>query len=202
MSPTAQADHDARHREKDEEKLRRDLLKHRALLLDTQRMNQSIQRCLLWSEALVKGGKKALEHNVHSTDLRLGGRVLSDDGHPEDVDDSLLHSDGETRDDEMEHDGEAAGEEIAGDYTPLETPNDLESIEPFLGLSPWGISRGNSHYPTDLDTSDNGKSAERDSGVGVDDTDGTVGIPGVEKTNPFEAEYLRPGPPLSVNTIS
>lgn len=78
LSPTAQADSDAKHRAEDEERLRLDLSRHRDLLLDTQRMNKSLQRCLTWTEDLIIHGKKALEYQVPS-DVKLGGRILTED---------------------------------------------------------------------------------------------------------------------------
>lgn len=50
-----------RQRAKDEARLRRDLRKHRELLLDTAKTNRSLQRCLTWTEDLVKHGRKALD---------------------------------------------------------------------------------------------------------------------------------------------
>ena len=53
-----------------------DLSKHQQLLVDSQMMNQSIRRCLGWTEELIKEGKKALEYQVRVSDVELGGRVL------------------------------------------------------------------------------------------------------------------------------
>lgn len=77
MSPDALADRDAGYRLKDEKRLQLDLSKHRELLIDSQKMNQSIKRCLDWSEELIKDAKKALSYEVKAGDVRLGGRVLS-----------------------------------------------------------------------------------------------------------------------------
>ena len=76
LSPGALADRDANYRIKDEKRLQLDLSKHRELLVDSQKMNQSLKRCLGWTEELIKEGKKALEYQVHVSDVRLGGRVL------------------------------------------------------------------------------------------------------------------------------
>lgn len=78
LSPGAQADKDALQRADDEERLRLDLTRHRELLLDTERMNKSLQRCLTWTEDLIQNGKKALEYQVPSN-IHTGGRILSDD---------------------------------------------------------------------------------------------------------------------------
>lgn len=84
LSPGTQAHKDAKQRAQDEERLRQDLSRHRELLLDTQRMNKSLQRCLTWTEDLIKHGRKALDYQVPSADVKLGGRILLAD---DDMDD-------------------------------------------------------------------------------------------------------------------
>jgi hypothetical protein len=79
LSPGAMAESDLRHRKKDEKRLQLDLSKHQQLLIDSQRMNQSLKRCLGWTEELIKEGKKALEYRVRVSDIELGGRVLAPD---------------------------------------------------------------------------------------------------------------------------
>lgn len=79
VSPDSLADHDARHRVKDEKRFFIDLAKHQELLADSQKINQSLKRCLGWTEELIKEGKKALEYSVHVNDVQLGGRVLTPD---------------------------------------------------------------------------------------------------------------------------
>lgn len=78
-SPAAQIEHDARRRAKDEKRLQIDLSKHQELLVDSQRMNQSLKRCLGWTEDLIAEGKKALNFQVETSDLELKGRVLTPD---------------------------------------------------------------------------------------------------------------------------
>ena len=46
------------------------------MLNDSQKMNQSLRRCLGWTEQLIKDGQKALEYKVNVSDVKLGGRVL------------------------------------------------------------------------------------------------------------------------------
>ncbi|RFU30898.1 hypothetical protein B7463_g5454, partial [Scytalidium lignicola] len=46
---------------------------------NSQRMNQSLKRCLSWTEELIKEGKKALSYSVRVSDIELGGRVLAPD---------------------------------------------------------------------------------------------------------------------------
>ncbi|KAL5115955.1 hypothetical protein ACEQ8H_006177 [Pleosporales sp. CAS-2024a] len=84
LSPSAQLERDQVHRFQDEKRLQLDLSKHRDLLLDSQRMNQSLKRCMNWTEQLIKDGQKALEYQVRPSDVKMGGRVLvaeDDDEH-------------------------------------------------------------------------------------------------------------------------
>jgi hypothetical protein len=92
LSPDAQATRDAAQRAEDESRLRLDLSRHRELLMDTQRMNQSLQRCLYWTEGLIKDGRKALDYQVVSSEVKLGGRILSGD----DVDEASQVDDAES----------------------------------------------------------------------------------------------------------
>lgn len=77
MSPDSLAEHDAKHRAHDERRVLIDLARHQELLVDSQKMNQSLKRCLGWTEELIKEGRKALEYSVHVHDIELGGRVLA-----------------------------------------------------------------------------------------------------------------------------
>ena len=79
LSPGAMAESDLRHRMKDEKRLQLDLSKHQQLLIDSQKMNQSLKRCLGWTEELINEGRKALEYHVRVSDVELGGRVLAPD---------------------------------------------------------------------------------------------------------------------------
>lgn len=76
LSPDAMAESDLRHRQKDEQRLQLDLSKHQQLLVDSQKMNESLKRCLGWTEELISEGKKALAYRVRVCDVALGGRVL------------------------------------------------------------------------------------------------------------------------------
>ena len=75
-SSSALAVRRAQQRAKDEARLQADLQKHHELLADSQRMNQSIKRCLGWTEDLLEAGRKALAVRVHPGDVQLSGRVL------------------------------------------------------------------------------------------------------------------------------
>ncbi|KAL3469421.1 hypothetical protein BJX99DRAFT_241327 [Aspergillus californicus] len=72
-------DDDGQQTARDEKRFFTDLAKHQDLLADSQKMNQSLKRCLGWTEELIKEAKKALEYNVQVSDIQLGGRVLSPD---------------------------------------------------------------------------------------------------------------------------
>lgn len=85
LSASALAEKDAKHRPRDEERLQLDLSKHKQMLVDSQTINQSIRKCLAWSEELIKDGKKALEYKVKLSDVKLGGRVLRPMDEEEDV---------------------------------------------------------------------------------------------------------------------
>lgn len=64
-------------RKRDERRLQLDLTKHQELLIDSQKMNQSLKRCLDWTQVLIKEGQKALEYHVRVSDVEVGGRVLA-----------------------------------------------------------------------------------------------------------------------------
>jgi hypothetical protein len=85
LSPSFRAHDDARHRAKDEKRLMLDLSKHQQLLIDSQKMSQSIKKCLAWTEDLISEGNKALQYQVKVSDVKLGGRVLSRDDEEDEV---------------------------------------------------------------------------------------------------------------------
>lgn len=72
-------DNYSRRRARDEKRLLLDLSKHQQLLVDSQKMNQSIKRCLGWTEALITEGQRALDYQVKVSDVEIGGRVLTPD---------------------------------------------------------------------------------------------------------------------------
>lgn len=76
-SPGSRALRNARQRRRDEQRLQLDLSRHQQLLVDSQRMNQSLRRCLGWTEELIKEGRRALEYKVRVSEVELGGRVLA-----------------------------------------------------------------------------------------------------------------------------
>ncbi|KAL6876509.1 hypothetical protein J3F83DRAFT_759035 [Trichoderma novae-zelandiae] len=67
-----------KRRKRDERRLQLDLTKHQELLVDSQKMNQSLKKCLDWTEVLIKEGQKALAYRVRITDVdAMPGRVLA-----------------------------------------------------------------------------------------------------------------------------
>ncbi|KJR84984.1 uncharacterized protein SPSK_08397 [Sporothrix schenckii 1099-18] len=79
-------------RRRDERRLQLDMAQHRQLLVDSQKINQSIKRCMNWTEALIQEGQKALTFQVRVSEVQLGGRVLAAD-EVEERDNSSAHPD-------------------------------------------------------------------------------------------------------------
>lgn len=79
MSPSALAERDAKYQFQDQKRLQLDLAKHKDILIDSQKMNQSLKRCLTVTEDMIKAGKKQLEYRIHVSDVKLGGRILDPD---------------------------------------------------------------------------------------------------------------------------
>ena len=76
-SPTSRA---ARTRFQDPTQIKIDLTAHRNLLLDGQKLNQSIARCITQSESLITSAKTALAYQARApTPENIGGRVLTPD---------------------------------------------------------------------------------------------------------------------------
>lgn len=72
--------HTARLRVSDSKRLHLEFSRHRTLLIDSQKLNESLKRCLSRTEDLIADGKKALAYRVdiHAAEKR-GGRVLLPD---------------------------------------------------------------------------------------------------------------------------
>ncbi|KAG6120296.1 hypothetical protein E4U14_003781 [Claviceps sp. LM454 group G7] len=96
-------------RRRDEKRLQLDLTKHQELLVDSQKMNQSLKRCLDFTEALIKEGQKALEYKVRVSDIKLGGRILAPPD--EDEEDVSFMVDEESREEERGGEGDAGEED-------------------------------------------------------------------------------------------
>ncbi|KAG7005685.1 hypothetical protein G7Y79_00018g044920 [Physcia stellaris] len=54
---------------KDTKRLNLDLSRHRALLVDSQKLNQTIKRCLDTTESLISDGKKALDYRIDVSEI-------------------------------------------------------------------------------------------------------------------------------------
>ena len=123
LSASVLAARDAKHSKRDEERLKLDLSKHQQILVDSQKINQSITRCLDWTEELINEGKKALEYQVRVSDIRLGGRVL--DPLDDEDESSKLHLPNDIGDSEVKS---TVGEEVPEDSTSWGTePQDRDS---------------------------------------------------------------------------
>jgi len=82
-SPTTRA---ARARFQDPTRVELDLTAHRALLLDSQKLNLAIKRCLSHSESLILSGRRALDYEAIAPEPEnLGPRVLTTDEFEGDV---------------------------------------------------------------------------------------------------------------------
>ncbi|KAK3989722.1 hypothetical protein QBC44DRAFT_327008 [Cladorrhinum sp. PSN332] len=77
LDTAAKTEKEARLRQRDERRLQVDLTKHQQLLLDSQKMNQSLRKCLGWTEELIKEGKRALAYQVTLGESELGGKILT-----------------------------------------------------------------------------------------------------------------------------
>jgi hypothetical protein len=108
LSPSARESKQEARLAKDELRLRADISKHKELLVQSQMMNQSLKRCMYATEEMINEGKKALQYNVRVSDIRLGGRILTDhddDDHDDDHDDYRDdHRDDSVPDTELEDD--------------------------------------------------------------------------------------------------
>ncbi|KAK8122853.1 hypothetical protein PG984_011523 [Apiospora sp. TS-2023a] len=80
LSASMLEEKDEKYGRKDEKRLALDLTKHQQLLIDSQKINQSIKRCMDWTEELIKEGRKALEYSVRPHEVEIPGpRVLIPD---------------------------------------------------------------------------------------------------------------------------
>jgi hypothetical protein len=110
-------------RKRDEKRLQLDLTKHQELLVDSQKINQSLKRCLDWTEVLIKEGKKALDYRVRVSEVELGGRVLAppdeDEDEPSDLD-AVAEDDGPSQPSSPRRSGFAPVTGTGGEALPLE----------------------------------------------------------------------------------
>ncbi|KAI6897756.1 hypothetical protein KC318_g10620 [Hortaea werneckii] len=165
---SAQTRRDSARLAKDEKRLQRDLEKHKELLVQSQRMNQSLKRCMYATEEMMRDGRKALEFSVKVEDVRLGGRILT--GHEEDeegLDDGVA-------DEEDEGDGGDGAEVEVGDES-LQSEDNDRAAEDFLKV--WqglGDGRGNAGIGGGAHSLSAGRSeaGDHDSGIEADRSGG------------------------------
>ncbi|RMD44231.1 hypothetical protein DV735_g925, partial [Chaetothyriales sp. CBS 134920] len=69
----------ASQRARDEKRLLLNLSRHQQMLVDSQKLTQSIRRALTCTEELIRDATKAIDYRVGIGDVKLGGRVLSTD---------------------------------------------------------------------------------------------------------------------------
>lgn len=129
LSPNARESKQEARLAKDEQRLRADISKHKELLVQSQMMNQSLKRCMYATEEMINEGKKALQYNVRVSDIRLGGRILTDHDHDDDDSHDSHNGHGDDRDyrdgDEDDHsvpdidveDDTLHGADMVGDHT-------------------------------------------------------------------------------------
>ena len=79
LSPDSITGSGSRHATGEQRRLTLDLSKHQQRLLENQKMEMSIKRCLNWTEELIKDGEKALAYHVEVNEVKLGGKVLTND---------------------------------------------------------------------------------------------------------------------------
>ena len=85
LSPLTRA---ARHRFKDPKTLSLDFTAQRAILFESQRLNQSIKRCLGHTESLIASSKQALDYEYHIPQTEnLGPKVLT----PDETEDNVFY---------------------------------------------------------------------------------------------------------------
>ncbi|KAI7538145.1 hypothetical protein KC331_g10530 [Hortaea werneckii] len=162
---SAQTRRDSARLAKDEKRLQRDLEKHKELLVQSQRMNQSLKRCMYATEEMMREGRKALEFSVKVEDVRLGGRILT--GHEEDeegLDDGV-------GDEEEEGDGGGGAEVEVGDESLQSEDHDC-AAEDFLkvwqGLGGGRGNGGGGGGGTHSLSAGRSEAGDRDSGIEAD----------------------------------
>jgi hypothetical protein len=133
LSASAIAEREEKKLAKDSKRLRLDLAKHREILVDSQKLNQSLRRCMAWTEMMIKDGRKALEYKAEA---ELGGRVLDQDDLPEHTHDV---DDGEPR------------HSLLSSWTPSPMPV-LETLDGILGVDTSAITRRSWHSQEGADS--------------------------------------------------
>lgn len=155
LSPDARESKEQARLAKDEQRLRVDIEKHKELLVQSQMMNQSLKRCMYATEEMIKDGKKALLYNVRVSDIKLGGRILTDnDDHDHDYDHGDDHDDDHHDD---HHDNSVPDIEVDDDTL---QGADMTSDPSKVFLDVWSGLGGGSF--------EGSEGGDRDSGIEVD----------------------------------
>lgn len=128
LSPEAIAEREERKLAKDSKRLQLDLARHRDILVDSQKLNQSLKRCMAWTEMMIKDGRKALDYRAEHD---VGGRILDHED---------LHGDEADGDEEDE---EEARHGLLSAWTPSPGPMpQLEALDGLLGLDTSALTDG------------------------------------------------------------
>lgn len=172
LSPSAQESKNQARLDKDEQRLRADIEKHKELLVQSQMMNQSLKRCMYATEEMINEGKKALQYNVRVSDVKLGGRILNNNDDDDDDDDD----DNDSRDHSMPdidvEDDTLQGADLVSDHA-------KGFLDVWSGLGGGGGGGG-------FEGSEGG---DRDSGIEVDKPPHTSGATGFMPTNAFDGQH-------------
>jgi hypothetical protein len=127
LSPEAIAEREERKLAKDSRRLQLDLAKHRDILVDSQKLNQSLRRCMAWTDMMITDGKKALDYKAET---EIGGRILDHD--------ELNEHRGE-EEPEVEEEQQRHG--LLGSWSPSPNPMPhLEALDSLLGLDTSAIT--------------------------------------------------------------
>ncbi|KAI7475510.1 hypothetical protein KC351_g10028 [Hortaea werneckii] len=167
-SSSAQTRRDSARLAKDEKRLQRDLEKHKGLLVQSQRMNQSLKRCMYATEEMTREGRKALEFSVKVEDVRLGGRILT--RHEED-EEGFGEGVGDEEEEGDAGGGDGAGVEV-GDES-LQSEDHDRAAEDFLkvwqglGGGRGDVGGGSGSGPHSL-SAGRSEAGDRDSGIEAD----------------------------------
>lgn len=126
LSPEAIAEREERKLAKDSKRLQLDLAKHRDILVDSQKVNQSLRRCMAWTDMMIADGKKALDYKAEND---VGGRILDHDELNE------HHGEEDVEDEEQQRHG------LLGSWSPSSNPMPhLEALDSLLGLDTSAIT--------------------------------------------------------------
>jgi hypothetical protein len=120
-------------------RLELDMSKHRQLLEDSQRMNQSLKRCLDWTEELIREGNKALAYNIRLGEVEATGHRLAFNGLAGDGEDGGGDDD-EEEDDDDNDDGQDGKSD---DFDGTDAMSEAQCTEEWIGevrseLPKWG----------------------------------------------------------------